>query len=154
MIKLQYIADYLKEDLKAELLKQGHEATKDLLNSISVTVEQKMKGWRFVGRTLYYGKFVDRGRNPGCKKVPISELIKWIIVRKFETDKKKIRSMAFAVQYNIWKNGMQKPAKLGRITKTLDKNKTRIKVDVEAAMGELLKISIYNMVRMTNTRLK
>lgn len=152
--KLQFISDYLEKEMIQELISQGHKATGELVQSVKNEVRQTSKGWRIIGRSLFYGVYVDRGRPSGIKKVPISALINWIVSKRFESDKKKIRSMAFAVQYNIWKNGIKDPQKLGWITNTLKANEGRIRHDVEAAFSDILKLSIANMVRMTNTQLK
>ena len=150
---LQFIADYLQQAMIQELLSQGHKATGELIQSVKNEVRQSTKGWQIVGKSLFYGVYVDRGRPAGLKKVPISALINWIIARRFESDKKKIRSMAFAVQYNIWKKGIKQPDKLGWITNTLKENESKIKMDVERLFSDVIKLGIANMVRMTNTQL-
>ena len=151
--KLQFIADYLQDEMIRQLLEQGHSATGKLVQSVKNQVRETTKGWQIIGRSLFYGVYVDRGRPAGIKKVPISALINWIVAKRFESDKKKIRSMAFAVQYNIWKNGIKDPKKLGWITNTLKENEGRIKQDIETIFSQVIKLGIANMVRMTNTQL-
>lgn len=150
---LQPIADYLQLELIGELRDQGHIATGDLISSVKVEVEQEINKWSIVGSSLFYGTYVDRGRPAGIKKVPISALIKWIIQKRFESDKKKIRSMAFAIQYNIWKNGIKNPRKLGWVTKTLEDNEIRIKADLTLIIRKQLEISILNMIQLTNKKM-
>lgn len=63
-----------------------------------------------------YAEYVERGRRPGAKKVPISALIQWIKARRvgvgrtgrgrFTKRTMTVTQMAFAIQNSIYKRGI------------------------------------------------
>jgi len=64
-----------------------------------------------------YAEFIDKGRKPFAKKVPIAELIKWVKRYRLAGRNKKsgkfqkassqsVNSMAYAIQRAIWKKGI------------------------------------------------
>ena len=95
------IGEYLKEAMIVELALQGHKNTGQLINSIENKVEPLLQSVRLTGEFAFYGRFVDTGRRPGTRKVPIDVLEAWIKQKGFENDAKKVRGMAFAIQKTI-----------------------------------------------------
>lgn len=87
-------------------------ASGKLVNSISVTTVQKKNETVLSVFMEDYGQFVQSGRVPGQKGVPISALEQWIKDRKIQGRDKKgryitRRSFAFAIQKNIKKFGIR-----------------------------------------------
>lgn len=136
------LAKRLEEQLKAELLSQQHKSTGRLIGSIHVEVENFIDEISIVGYAEFYGQFVDRGRKPGTKRVPIDALIEWIKVKGFESDERRIRQMAFAVQAKTFKDGnriFRDQAKFGNfVGKVLQSNKSEIQSLIEKNFNQLV----------------
>ena len=87
-------------------------ASGKLVNSVSVTTVQKRNETVLSVFMEDYAQFVQSGRVPGQKGVPISALEKWIKDRKLTGRDKRgryitRRSFAFAIQKNIQKFGIR-----------------------------------------------
>jgi hypothetical protein len=87
-------------------------ASGSLYNSIKVVSKETKDGASLQMEMNDYGQWVQSGRLPGKKGVPIDAIEKWIINRKLlGRDKKgrfiKRRSFAFAIQKNIKKFGIR-----------------------------------------------
>jgi hypothetical protein len=122
---LDAIAPILEEILKKSLEEKRYRfgfakyqglsdkvASGKLVNSISVTTVQKRNETVLSVFMEDYGQFVQSGRVPGQKGVPISALEQWIKDRKIQGRDKKgryitRRSFAFAIQKNIKKFGIR-----------------------------------------------
>ena len=146
--ELKFIATYLQADLKASLLKKGHNATGNLDKSVEVAVLDEMGGFNIQGRYLFYGEYVDRGRPAGLKKVPLDDLIAWIRAKKLKvsgTDKE-IEGLAYAIQNKIFKKGIK--AKRWQ-SQTLEVDENRIATDIEKAVNNILFLIIENMIEQT-----
>jgi len=92
-------------ELQNELLNQGHRASGELIDSMegrtmvlpdSIVIEILMQD---------YSKYVNDGRRKNAKKVPISVLIDWIERKALASGDKEKKSMAFAIQQKIFKEG-------------------------------------------------
>jgi hypothetical protein len=132
---LQQIAQYLSDTLQMELLNQGHTASEALFNSIQSVIEHTLTGITISAQALYYAKFVNAGRKPGTKGVPINVLVEWIRRRRLNMEGKRERSVAFAMQRSIRDKGI-KPSRF--IDKSIDKfNKSkRLENKIERFMEE------------------
>lgn len=147
--KLKPLCTFLEKALKSELASQGHIATGKLRDSIRVRVVQTATGLRLDGESEFYGKYVDRGRKPGGKRVPIQALVAWLRVKGIPLNGRKEIDMAFAIQHSIWKNGIptdRNPGKKKFITNTLKGNKTRISTDIKKAVGDFVGIELHNII--------
>lgn len=88
-------------------------ATGELYNSINYSIEIDITGRPvLVLRYVDYFDYVNEGRRPKQKKVPINALLPWIAVRGIQVKDKKGRvipplSLAFAIQTNIYKFGIR-----------------------------------------------
>ena len=87
-------------------------ASGKLVNSVSVTTVQKRNETVLSVFMEDYAQFVQSGRVPGQKGVPISALEQWIKDRKLTGRDKRgryitRRSFAFAIQKNIQKFGIR-----------------------------------------------
>lgn len=81
----------------------------------SVSVEPSYDGFKI--KVAEHAQYMDAGRKPGAKKVPLDALIKWIKrYRVGQRDKKtgkfrkrvvSINSIAFAIQMAIYKKGIK-----------------------------------------------
>jgi len=132
---LQQIAQYLSDTLQMELLNQGHTASEALFNSIQSVIEHTLTGITISAQALYYAKFVNAGRKPGTKGVPINVLVEWIRRKRLNMEGKRERSVAFAMQRSIREKGI-KPSRF--IDKSIDKfNKSkRLENKIERFMEE------------------
>jgi hypothetical protein len=93
-------------------------ATGNLYNSFKVKVVEDNEGLKLQVSYLDYFNYVNFGRRPGGKKVPIKALLSWIKVRnlRFRDEKGKFKKgsqmkLAWAIQTNIHKFGIR-PANL------------------------------------------
>lgn len=150
--KLRPLCDYLEKAIKTELEKQGHIATGKLRESIKVTLKRNVDGFTLEGKGSNIAKYVDWGRKAGGKRVPINALIAWIKVKGLASSGKSEVSLAWAIQYAIWKNGIPtnpalKDAKTQFVTRTLKGAKDRIKSDVRNASYYFYGIEIDNIIR-------
>lgn len=155
---LRYVFSYLKEQMIAELIQQGHKVSGQLIESIDSEITSSVEVVKLDGTFIYYGRFVDTGRRAGGRKVPIDALMEWIKQKQFETDIKKIKGMAFAIQQTIFKHGISqssswKGTTTGQfMTKTLDKNAQRISDDVKKAVQNSLESAIFSIINEINQR--
>lgn len=154
---LEAIAEYMKEAMIVELILQGHKATGDLIQSIEHKIVPMINSIRMTGEFNFYGRFVDTGRRAGGKKVPIDALERWIVQRGFESDAKKVRGMAFAIQKTIFDKGISTGQSWAGestkdwLTKTLANSEDKINADIEAACDAQMEILIGNMITETIT---
>jgi len=89
-------------------------ASGKLYNSVSAKIKETKNGGAIQISMEDYGSFVQSGRAPGKKGVPIFAIEKWIKSRGLKGRDKKGRfitnkSFAFAIRHNIMKFGI-KPA--------------------------------------------
>ena len=148
-IRLAPLCAYLEQELKAELTRQGHHATGKLAESIKAAVVKTATGNNIDAKGSAYAKYVDWGRKPGGRRVPINALIAWVEVKGLAQGKKAI-SLAWAIQYSIWKNGVptnRDQSKTGFVTKMLAGNKDKIFTDVKKAVGDFYAIELNNIIR-------
>lgn len=157
---LLLINEYLKEEMIAELQRQGHDVTGNLINSITEVIVRDTDFIRMDGMFIFYGPFVDRGRKAGVRKVPIDALMDWIQKKGFETDIKKVKGMAFAIQKTIFDKGVsQEDSWHGTdtanfMTGTLLKEQKRIDDDVFNSVNNVLELIIFNIVQDTNQQIE
>lgn len=123
--------DYLHAAMVQELVSQGHRNTGKLMDSIKSTISKDVDWIQLDCSFTFYGKFVDSGRQPHARKVPIDALIEWMNQKGFEGDAKQIKGMAFAIQKSIFDKGISTPQSWrGRetrdwMTKTLNENEKK-----------------------------
>lgn len=132
---LQQIAQYLSDTMQMELLNQGHTASEALFNSIQSVIDQTLTGITISTQALYYAKFVNEGRKPGTKGVPIDVLVEWIRRRRLNMEGKRERSLAFAMQQSIRDKGIKPSLFIDKSIDKFDKSK-RLEDDIERFMEE------------------
>ena len=98
-------------------------------------IDQTLTGITISAQALYYAKFVNAGRKPGTKGVPIDVLVEWIRRKRLNMEGKRERSVAFAMQRSIRDKGIN-PSRF--IDKSIDKfNKyKRLEENIERFMEE------------------
>jgi len=107
MVKVDYklVGKMIIKALQEELIGQGHEATGNLIKSFEQRVVYLPKSVVMEILMDDYGIYVNEGREKKKKKVPLDALIKWIEQRAIANGDKEVKSMAFAIQQNIWAEG-------------------------------------------------
>ncbi len=103
---LRKIAGKLILALAKELIAQGHKATGSLIESMGSKIVPLASGLELQILMNTYGIFVDSGRRAGGRKVPIDALMKWIRTKGLTSGDKEVRSLAFAIQTSIFKEGV------------------------------------------------
>jgi len=154
--QLQPIARFLQQEVITELEQQGHIATGNLKDSIEAAIEEYAGGFKIVGRYLYYGEYVDTGRKPGTKRVPIDALIAWIRVKKINLNGKRERDVAFAIQTAIFKKGIPTDGddkKKRFVSRTLEATEGELKAMIESVFYRIVKLSVENMIEETQKEL-
>lgn len=155
-IKNELIAlcNNIKQNLILELQRQGHRATGDLINSLDVVTEQISGAVSIVGRYVYYGRFVDTGRNAGLKGVPIDALIAWIRVKNIDLMGNSEKSVAFAIMNAIKKHGIPTNRDMSKrrfMSGTLERMETQIFDRITEAYGRAVEKEIVNLIEQTQT---
>lgn len=130
-------------------------ATGDLYNSLRYSIEIDVTGAPVL--VLYYNDYFDyvnEGRRPKQKKVPINALLQWIAIKGIEvTNDRGIQipplSLAFAIQTNIFKYGI-KPANiydrgLEGIFNTIENPPAG---QIDAALQRVIEASAEDIVKM------
>ena len=102
-------------DISAELIKEMTAATKKVVeynklgdSSLNDSIEWIFKDDVFFLVANDYMKYVERGKKPRARKVPIEPLIKWIKKKQIKPrDGQTINSLAYAIQNGIYKSGIK-----------------------------------------------
>ena len=120
-------------------------ASGNLRNSVQATVKQGTEGFDVIEISMAeYGQWVQSGRLPGKKGIPISVIEKWIKQRKLKGRNQKTgryitdRSFAFAIQTNIKKFGIQPSNFLDVAIEDLMKNKQITELLGDAGFDDLI----------------
>ena len=155
MIVVRHILDalaielegYLRENLK----KYGKTVSKDLYNSIKVEIKEFTDSFQIIGKSLYYGQFVERGRKAGGKRVPLSVLLQWVKARGLASGNKEISKVAWAIQTSIHKRGI-KAAPF--VADTLKEQRAQIRNQLNMAFEQIIQINVIDLVHKTNEQIK
>jgi hypothetical protein len=77
-------------------------------SDVSASVEWQYRENIFVLIANDYFKYIDSGRRPKARKVPVEALIKWIKKKGITPrGKQSVNSLAFAIQNSIYKVGIK-----------------------------------------------
>ena len=160
---LEDLADRLRQELAEELIGQGHKNTGTLLESIRVAVVEEAFGTSIEGSTLDYGVYLNGGRKPGGKRIPISALIQWVEQRGIANEEEEIESIAYAIQTKIFQEGSPtfgsfKYSNNGRrkewIEYVLENNEKEITEAVTDAFGNEVEVLLANIIKGVDKRIK
>ena len=106
MVDFKKVGKLIIASLQKERLGQGHKATGNLINSFERRVIELRNSIVIEILMDEYGIYVNEGRKTGGKKVPINVLVDWIERRAIASGDKDVKSIAFAIQNTIHKEGM------------------------------------------------
>ena len=106
MVNYKNVGKLIIASLQKELLGQGHKATGNLINSFEQRVIELPNSIVIEILMDEYGIYVNEGRKTGGKKVPINVLVEWIERKAIASGDKEVKSMAFAIQNTIHKEGI------------------------------------------------
>lgn len=99
----------LAAKVRMEFEKQGHRLSNKTFNSITPIVKVGIEDVDLIVAGPKHLQWVNTGRKRGKKRVPIDAIMSWMRRRNFPERGKEARSIAFAIQYSIWKNGIPSP---------------------------------------------
>lgn len=105
MVDFQKVGNFIIKALQMELIEQGHKATGNLVNSFEQRALSLPNSLVLEILMDDYGTYVNNGRQKGGKKVPIDVLVAWIERKAIVSGNKKVKSLAFAIQQTIHKEG-------------------------------------------------
>ena len=106
MVDFNKVGKLIIASLQKELIEQGHDATGNLINSFEQRVIEVPNSIVLEILMDDYGIYVNEGRKTGGKKVPINVLVDWIERRAIVNGDKEVKSLAFAIQQTIHKEGI------------------------------------------------
>ena len=106
MVDLNKVGKLIIASLQKELIEQGHEASGNLVNSFEQRVIEVPNSIVVEILMDKYGIYVNEGRKTGGKKVPINVLVDWIERKAIVNGDKEVKSLAFAIQQTIHKEGI------------------------------------------------
>jgi|TARA_R100000479_G_scaffold11459_1_gene4671 hypothetical protein len=106
MVDFNKVGKLIIASLQKELIEQGHEATGNLVNSFEQRVIEVPNSIVIEILMHEYGIYVNDGRKTGGKKVPINVLVDWIERKAIVNGDKEVKSLAFAIQQTIHKEGI------------------------------------------------
>jgi len=147
------IYELLRKEMVEEFVRQGHDVTGSLINSIEEKIIESTVFTRLDVEYNFYGRFVDTGRKAGVKRVPIEALEEWIKLKNFQIEAEKIRGVAFAIQKTIFEKGISQPQSWdgentkGWQTKVLERNTEKIEDKVQKAISDTFDLIITNVIR-------
>ena len=150
------IGDKLLIEFTKELISQGHKGTGALIDSLEYKVVIDGDNIILEIYCEQYGLAIDKGRRKQTRRVPVDALIEWLKVKGIGSTDKDIRSIAFAIQETIFKEGSptKNAARAGKrtgwLTDTLNKEEQNIIFLLEQALGKDLNISIENEAKKQN----
>lgn len=103
---LNLLGKFAVEEFKRELVFQKHVASAELLNSIEYKIVNTSTGLSLQIWAAGHAFFVNDGRKARVKRVPIAALMEWIKIKGIATDDKEAKSIAFAIQETIYREGI------------------------------------------------
>jgi hypothetical protein len=106
MVDFKRVGKLIIASLQKELIEQGHEASGNLVNSFEQRVIEVPNSIVIEILMDEYGIYVNEGRKTGGKKVPINVLVDWIERKAIVNGDKEVKSLAFAIQQTIHKEGI------------------------------------------------
>ena len=151
---LEELAKYLNIRMQQELILQDHVTPKaTLLNSMQA---KETRPGLIEGSFVFYGRFVDTGRAPGVKRVPLQALIDWIILRRLD-GMIDARRLAFMIQAKIFKEGIPTansrnlaPRRTNLVGQVLDDNMSEIEKQIADKVFTMIDTEIINSIRQAH----
>ena len=147
-------------EFSKELTNQGHNGTGKLISSLEKKVVATKNTVELEILFEEYGMFLDTGRRPNANKVPVGAIIDWLMQKGLGSLDEDIRSIAFAIQQTIFKEGSptkyakRKGKRTGWFTDTLDKEERNIISFLTTSVGNDIEISVNNEITKHNQLVK
>ena len=141
--RVELIALFVIDFIKAEFVAQGHSNTGKLEDSLT----WKLEGNKINIYGVDYAKWVESGRQKGAKRIPIDALITWVEQRGIASGDKEVKNVAYAIQQKIFQEGSPTNGRLqysnnGRrdkfITYAIDENSKAIFDKISEVMGAMI----------------
>lgn len=126
--------------LTEELVRANKVASGKLLNSVAYELKEEAQGILFIIKAEPYIKWVDEGRKPGGKYVPIQPLIQWARIKGLPEE------AAWGIRKNIWKFGI-------RPTNILEKTERRM-INNPKILNEISEEVSNQFIKMINQQYK
>jgi hypothetical protein len=159
IVALRELADYLTEQLRAELAAQDHNATGALADSVRVDVTAEEGGYMLTAYANDYGVYVNNGRRAGSRFVPTDVILAWMERRGIGMDLTKEyqrRGLAYVISRSIAQRGIPPQGgysshypqgnslkRTGWVSDTIERLKPEIDRKVEEALGTIV-TKLYN----------
>ncbi len=121
---LYSIGSYAMEMFREELTRLDKNASGALSRGFAATISNTLFGVQIDIDAEHYAHYVNAGRKAGLKGVPISALIPWVGVRNIPLNGKSARSVAFAVQAKIKRDGIKPAPFIDNTINRINNNKT------------------------------
>lgn len=91
----------LVKAIQAVMISRGLKKDSDVVKTVEI--KGINEGFTMIANDYY--KWVDTGRRPRVRKVPIKDLIKWMKDKRIRT--RNMNATAFAIQTSIFKHGIK-----------------------------------------------
>ena len=101
---VEALGSKLVEDLRKELVAQGHVAKGLLHDTLDFKVSHSRNDITLHINGQGYSEFVERGRKKG-KRPPLKAIYDWVVTKGISDPKKSQRSIAFAIATAIGRHG-------------------------------------------------
>lgn len=100
-------AELWADELRAQLRKAGKSASGRLIQSVRAESVVRATGVDIDIIAEDYLTYVDAGRRPGAKRVPIKALQQWIQIRGIQPRAgMTVKALPWVIQNSIWKKGI------------------------------------------------
>jgi hypothetical protein len=136
---LKLIGGFMVKQLQLVLDKQGHRASGNLIDTMRSEVKSSGNGFTITIFGANYAQAVAQGVPPGTK-VSTKALAEWVETKGIATGETAIKSLAFAIQRKIFKEGtiQFRENKEGFVDVMLDENaKTIFKMVLDLFQEEI-----------------
>ena len=162
-ISLDKLGGELLKKFAREIIDQGHNNTGSLISSFRKDLLFAASSYSLAFYANDYGWYLETGRKPKARRVPVDALIKWVAQKGMASTNKEARSIAFAIQAAIYKEGSPtrgaydytfNKRRTYWITKTVRENTDLISTTINRAFKNSIKTTMNNIIRQTNTKLK
>ena len=105
--KLRPIADELALLFQGEIVRTQKISSGDLLDSVEGQLVFTSSGFQLQVVGNEYAIFINKGRKPGTKRVPLDAILNWIREKGISSGLNRIESLAFAIQQSIYQKGIK-----------------------------------------------
>ena len=124
------------DELRQQLKNAGKDASGRLIKSVRSEVLRDANGVEITIEAESYLDYVDAGRKPGGKRVPISALQQWVNIKNIQPRAgMSPEALPWAIQRKIWKFGIPATNVIPKTISAMQNNKRAIAL-FEQAVAE------------------